>query len=262
VLQKLFPHQLENNRNLRNYCNNLKPRYKLVINVFACATIEKYKKEILKINETWGKKAQSLGVKLLFFLGQEQTDLVGPNYIYLTGVSNDYKSASIKQNLGLKYIYENYNPDFVFTCGTDTFVNIDNMLSYIDTFDKNKNLYIGGHGDTRLVENNSLYFHSGGAGFIITNKALSDIYLDLYDMYEKWISFCPPELRDACDVAISYFLKRVNTEVVKNKKFYSCNYLGYAYNNTYKCCNIENIKDIITCHHMNMEDFDIYSSMI
>ena len=242
-----------------DYCNNLKPRYKLVINMFACATIEKYKQEILKINETWGKKA---GIKLLFFLGEEQTDLEGPNYIYLKGVSNDYTSASFKQNLGLKYIYENYNADFVFTCGTDTFVNIDNMLSYIATFDKNKNLYIGGHGSTRMVDGNELYFHSGGAGFIMTNKALSAIYLDLYDMYEKWILFCAPELRDSCDVAIAYFLKRVNTEVVKNKNFYSCNYRGYCYNNTYKCCDIENIENMITCHHMNMEDFDEYSLLI
>ena len=136
------------------------------------------------------------------------------------------------------------------------------MLSYIATFDKNKNLYIGGHGSTRMVDGNELYFHSGGAGFIMTNKALSAIYLDLYDMYEKWILFCPPELRDACDVAIAYFLKRVNTEVVKNKNFYSCNYRGYCYNNTYKCCDIENIENMITCHHMNMEDFDEYSLLI
>jgi hypothetical protein len=57
------------------FANCFKPKYKLVINIFACATVEKYKNEILKINETWGKVAEELGIKVLFFLGEEQTDL-------------------------------------------------------------------------------------------------------------------------------------------------------------------------------------------
>jgi hypothetical protein len=44
---------------------NKKESYKLVICVFGCATIPEYKNEILKIDETWGNRAQQKGV--IFF---------------------------------------------------------------------------------------------------------------------------------------------------------------------------------------------------
>ena len=46
-------------------------------------------------------------------LKREKTDLIDDKYIYLKDVKNDYKSASHKQNLGLKYIHDNYNFDYV-----------------------------------------------------------------------------------------------------------------------------------------------------
>ena len=173
------------------YCNELKPKYKIIFNIFSCSTVEKYKQEIIKINETWGKKAQENGIKILFFLGEEKTDLIDENkYIYLKDVKNDYNSAAYKQNLGLKYIYENYNADFIFTCGTDTYINIENLLSYISQFDKNQNLYIGGHGDYRILGDENIYFHSGGPGFILSNSVLSKIYPELYNIQNQWELIC------------------------------------------------------------------------
>jgi len=99
------------------------PYYRLIINIFACPINDKYKKEILKINTTWGKRAEK-GIKVLFMFGEEKTDLIDDKYVYLKNVKNDYESASHKQNLGLKYIYDNYNVDYVLTCGTDTYINI------------------------------------------------------------------------------------------------------------------------------------------
>ena len=122
---------------------------------------------------------------------QKKMDLVDENkYIYLKDVKNDYNSAAYKQNLGLKYIYENYNVDFVFTCGTDTYINIENLLLYISQFDKDQNLYIGGHGDYRMVGNDTIYYHSGGSGFILTNSVLSRIYYDLYNIQNEWEKIC------------------------------------------------------------------------
>lgn len=243
---------------IRGLFEKIKPHYNVIINIFGCTTIEKYKNEIIKINETWGKKAE----KILFFLGEEETELKGDKYFYLKNVKNDYASSSYKQNLGLKYIYENYNADFVFTCGTDTFINIDNMTNYISKFDKNENLYIGGHGDIRVVKGENIYFHSGGAGFILTNTALSLIYPYLHDMSEKWALISPPELINACDVSISYFLSKTNTTVVKNTNFYNCNHKGYCYNNTFKCCEPPILEDIISCHNMTSEDFEEYQHIL
>jgi hypothetical protein len=94
---------------------------KLIFDIFGCATVDKYKQEILKINETWGKTAEELGVKILFFLGEEKTDLIDDSkYIYLNNIDNTHSSAAHKQYLGLKYIHDNYDADFIFICGTYT----------------------------------------------------------------------------------------------------------------------------------------------
>ena len=251
------------------YCNELKPKYKIIVNIFACSTVEKYKQEIIKINETWGKKAEENGIKILFFLGEEKTDLIDENkYIYLKDVKNDYNSAAYKQNLGLKYIYENYNADFVFTCGTDTYINIDNLLLYVNQFDKNKKLYIGGHGDYRMIENNNIYFHSGGSGFILSNSVLCELYSRLYNIQNEWSTICSRNyveyLITACDVLIGYYVSKiVNVEIIKNENFYGCNFKGYANNNTFNCCGDKvNISEIISCHNMTLTDFDEYTNIL
>jgi len=243
----------------------LKKKYKLVICIFACATIKKYKDEILKINETWGQRAEEKGVKVLFFLGEELTDLTGDKYIYLKGIKNDYNSAADKQNLGLKYIYENYITDFVFVCGTDTYPNIDKLLSYLDIFADNKHLYIGGHGDYRQIGNEEIYFHSGGAGFLLSNKLLQFLYPLLWNLKERWEEICDqnntPYLKVACDVTIAYYVKQFH--IIKNSAFISCNHKGYCYDNTYSCCVGKlKINEIISCHNMTLTDFDEYTKLL
>jgi hypothetical protein len=228
----------------------------LIICVFGCDTIEKYRNEILKINETWG----STFVKILFFLGEEEY-LQGENYIHLKDVKNDYLSASYKQFLGLKYIYENYKPKFVFVCGTDTYININKLLKYIEQFNSNSNLYIGGHGCKRQVKEKYLYFHSGGAGFILSFGCLSKLYPLLNNAVEKWLEICPQHLIYACDVAISYYLQELDTTVlIDNDSFWNCNYKGMV--GSYSCHSNINIQKIITCHNMSLSDFDEFSSYL
>lgn len=247
------------------FASNLKKKYRLVVNIFACATVQKYKDEIVKITQTWGERAQKRGVKILFFLGEEPTDLIGDNYIYLPNVKNDYQSAAHKQNLGLKHIYENYNADFVFVCGTDTYVNIDKLLLYLDTFVNDKGLYIGGHGDHRKIMGEDLYFHSGGAGFILSKIVLDYLYHSLSTLQHRWEQLCEQrnlsQLKSACDVAIAYYIKQF--QIIKSSAFKSCNYKGLCYNNTYSCCvGKSNINDIIACHHMTLLDFDNYTKLL
>jgi hypothetical protein len=288
--------EYEKNKDFYNsqfkYGYDLRPHYKLVVCVFACATVEKYKNEILKINETWGKLFDNNGSKLfdnngsklfdnngsklfdnnggklLYFLGEDQTDLIDNNkYIYLKNVKNDYESASHKQNLGLKYIYENYNADFVFCCGTDTYINIEKIMQYLNGFNSNEKLYIGGHGTNRQIGNQELYFHSGGAGFILSNNALMQIYPKLNTMVDTWKQICfinnRIDLIGACDVCIAYSMNEINAICIKNNNFYSCNYKGYAYSNTYMCCCHKiQLNEIITCHNMTLQDFDEYTQIL
>lgn len=270
--------EYEKNKDFYNsqfkYGYDLRPRYKLVVCVFACATDEKYKNEILKINETWGKLCDNNDCKLLYFLGEDPTDLIDNNkYIYLKNVKNNHESASHKQNLGLKYIYENYNADFVFCCGTDTYINIKKTMQYLNGFNSNENgfnsnekLYIGGHGDNRQIGNQDIYFHSGGAGFILSNNALMQIYPKLNTMTDTWKDICfinnTMYLIIACDVCIAYYMNEINALCIKNNNFYSCNYKGYADSNTYMCCHKIQLNEIISCHNMTLQDFDEYTQIL
>lgn len=251
-----------------SYGLKLRPTYRLVIHVFACATIEKYKHEILKINETWGKLAEQQGVKVLFFLGEEQTDLVDPEkYVYLKGIRNDYESASYKQNLGLKYVYDHYNADFVLCCGSDTYVNIKNLLLTLNKYNKNENLYIGGHGDIRKIGKKHIYFHSG-AGFILSHAALKMVHPLLHNMFDEWANVCKlndvTNLLPACDVCIAYYINMFNSTVVEtNPNIYCCNHQGLMHNGTYTCCGTKvNLPSIILCHSMTMRDFDEYTTLL
>ena len=232
-------------------------RPKICFCIYGCVTKEKYRDQILKINETWGKD-----VDKFYFLGEERVEeFQGEQYVYLDGILDDYMSASYKQELGLKYIYEKYNPDFVHVIGTDTFVNIPNLLSFIKDFDPNDNLYIGGHGCNRMLDKN-YYFHSGGPGFILSRKCLELLVPYFGNMTNEWIDLCEKtkqEMKAACDVSISYFCHKINSNIVMapSKTFLHCNYKGFP-------CHINQInpKNIISCHLMSLEDFDDYYSYI
>jgi len=248
---------------------------KLTVCIFGCATIPEYKNEILKIEETWGKRASEKNVKVLYFLGEEQTDLIDESkYIYLKTVGNDYHSAIDKQNFGLKYIHENYQTEFIFCCGTDTYINVDNMLLYIDTFDSSKPLYIGGHGDFRTLKSKPYYFHCGGAGFIITQSCLNHIYPVLLNIKKEWNEICIEsnkiDLVPASDVALSYYLQNIvgdNLKIIENKQqFFGCNYKGIVHHKGtghFLCCNnIINLKTLISCHCMTSTDFDEFTNIL
>jgi hypothetical protein len=242
----------------------------LIVLVYACYTVEKYKKQIEIMNSTWVKKCEThKNIKVLYFLGEEKingfndTDCI--KYINLVGVKNDYLSASYKQFLGMKYIYDHYKPKFIICVGTDTYLNIPKLLSYINNFNYDDCLYIGGHGCERQIGNKKYYFHSGGPGFIITYGCLKKLYSLLHNLMEEWINICNKYnisyLIPACDVAVSYFLHQpnINATVIKenNLSFCHCNYRGYPCHP-----NQVNVSNIISCHLMNENDFYNFTNIL
>jgi hypothetical protein len=225
----------------------------LIIGIFGCHIVARYMEEIRKINETW--KTYSDKVTVLFFLGGEPTEeFSGPSYIYNKDLANDYMSASYKQYYGLKYIYENYTPKFVFMAGSDTFINVPKLLKYLRILNHEEPLYIGGHGDRRRITDKDTYFHSGGAGFVITVPCLAKLYPGLSTAVDRWIDICKEQkvgyLSNACDVGISYFIGETDTIVIKKEGFFGCNYKSS------KCCKSKiSPGSMITCHEMRSADF-------
>ena len=250
--------------------------FDVVFCVFGCDTIPKYRAEILKIHETWGTLALKYPerVKVLFFLGEEVGPLEGDEYIRLTGVENDYISASYKQFLGLKYIHDNYETKFVFCCGTDTYVNIPMLLNYLKNFNYTDNLYIGGHGREIQIGARRIHFHMGGGGIILSLFCLRKLYPYLIDAVTNWWAILEEanikvedKLKPACDVAIAYYLQlpEVDAIVVKpdDYMFAACNHKGYWLQ--YEKCTghgDHNYSRLISCHWLSLTQFDEYTYII
>jgi hypothetical protein len=234
----------------------------IIICIYACHTIEKYKNQIKKINETWKRDCDINNITLLYFLGGEPSpEFIGNHYVYNSNIQNDYLSASYKQWYGLQYIYETYKPKFVLCCGTDTYINIPKLVNYLKSLNYTENLYIGGHGCHRIIDGKSIYFHSGGPGFILTLPTLEKIYPLLSTIMNTWIDICKnnniKDLIPASDVAMGYFSQHnsINSQIIKVDGFFHCNIWGLP------CRHKEpmDMQKIISCHSMSLNDFDIFN---
>ena len=286
-----------------------KPFYNIIFCIFGCDTIEQYRKEILKVKETWGKALnvptdktptdKTFTYKLLFFLGEESISLDKESIsldkesisldkerntldkerntldkesislddddcIHLENVVNDYLSAGFKQYGGLKYIYENYCFNYVFICGTDTYVLTDNLIKFINNdsqISPDKPLVFGGHGDNRQISGLSVHFFAGGAGIILTKTTMDIIYPELGMLQEEWMWLCAENkyktFVSACDLSLCYFLKRRGIIFLNVcNRFFNCNYLGYYKNNSPCCAKSVDLGTMISCHNMSLQKFD------
>jgi hypothetical protein len=238
--------------------------FDLIVCVFACDTVEHYRNELTNVIQTWGAKANEYqNVKVLYFLGEAMGNFQGPEFIHLPGVKNDYFSASHKQFGGLKYIKEHYSPKFVICCGTDTYINIPKLLSFVIAFDCEKALYIGGHGNYREIGDKVYYYHSGGPGFVISKTLLEQIYPKLDSIIDEWTEICHENdvkyLVSACDAAVGYYAFTFNAlfVTIKNNLFIACNYLGEP------CCKGKvEPSEILCCHHMKTNDFEAFTKLL
>jgi hypothetical protein len=252
---------------------------KIAICIFGCASIEPYKTEIIQIQNTWGKRAKQKECRVFFFLGEKEnihpTEIYGDEYIFLKGVGSDYESASHKQNLGLKYIYENHPEiEYTFVCGTDTYVNIDKLIDFlkktIQPLTIENTLLICGHNDYRIIQNEKVCFPYGGAGFILNKNALNQLYPILETMFENWKQLCGnPDYIAACDLCIGYYATKLHFSFLKFwHLFLDCNYLGHKHskqtpNLYYVCCENKIIlSNVITCHNMSHCNFIDYTAIL
>jgi hypothetical protein len=235
---------------------------KLAVCVFACVTKEEYSKQVDKIIETWGIDADNNSVPIYFFLGEENNDKYnGEKFVYLKGVANDYLSASYKQWLGLKYIYENYDAEFVICCGTDTFINIPKLLKYLEKFDCNEKLYIGGKTRPIGINDKVYYWHSGGPGFVLSKKILEIFYPKLHNIMDTWISICNIDnvikrytLYPCCDVGMGYFANQeADAKLIRDDlAFVDCNHKNKKIK----------LSNVLSLHHMKSNDCDDYYKIL
>lgn len=154
---------------------------------FITITCEKYHDtRVKKIRETWGQSQDVL------FLSDMNIgdDIVGYDYL-----KRGYENIWLKYSEFLKNHNDDFTHDWYFFTDDDTFVNVPNIEKLLEKYDVNSSICIGHVGKLNpngtdmdgnqtgfplhtIIGNNvylPLTYVSGGAGFILSRKAMQSI---------------------------------------------------------------------------------------
>lgn len=123
------------------------------------------------IRDTWGLERSVMGLDLKFFIGHSQVRLL-PDEVALP-CSDDYRSLPHKTQLIAAYAMGRY--DYLFSCDTDTYVNVSALLdSGFETYD-----YMGlfsspdAIGKPNASDGRYWSWCSGGSGYFLSKKAMA-----------------------------------------------------------------------------------------
>lgn len=133
--------------------------------------------------------------------------------------------------------------DFYFFIDDDTYVNIEKLQKYVETLDKNENLYIGhpcGEGHM-----------SGGSGFILTKPTYLSLikYIRETDESKLYCSIYG-------DLSIFIWLKNCNVKRIENRLQLNPDNFRLKENNH------NNLSNFITAHYLKTkDDFLFYDNL-
>lgn len=134
----------------------------------------------------------------------------GLKMINLPNIGEDYFSATPKQFLGLKAIYEKYSDaKWFYVLGCDGYVYTQNLCDALSNFDWTQDLYVGGNFLKRTVLDTEFFFPAGGPGFAMSNslvkKLIPHIEYILKDIPNHHLFY----EEGACDAAMGYYLLKL-----------------------------------------------------
>ncbi len=159
--------------------------------VFGCLTVPKYRQQIEDAYATWIQDALAAKCIVHIFTGEIPADL-NPELARLcvnVNFGDNYFSASFKQWRGFEHMLYEVEPcSWYFTCGTDTFVHVHNILSMLDTYkDEHRPLCLGGYRAREIVKGHSVEYFSGGSGIFVNKPALEQLCEVVPEFMDWWI---------------------------------------------------------------------------
>jgi hypothetical protein len=132
------------------------------MNILYCVLHTKHQEaRANNILSTWGKNTN-----ILFYSDHDDPTI----NCYKVTDKSDYSSGQIKQIDVFQLLLKKYNNyDWYFFCDNDTFVNISRLENFATTANINA---IHGEIINCWPEDKSLYYPSGGAGYLLSKKIL------------------------------------------------------------------------------------------
>lgn len=134
--------------------------------------------------------------------------------ISLGNIGEDYKSAFLKQQLGLKYMYNNNpNADWYSIVGCDTIVFKDRLIAELSKFDSTQDLFVGTYYKPYSIDDIDFVSLHGGPGFYLSNSLMKKIMAIMDDFNIYWYNKSQTgELSNvdysSSDTALSYMVKK------------------------------------------------------
>jgi len=200
------------------------------------------------IQNTWLKLCSTI-IKYYFIIDDKINLGENKNYIYIKNLENDTHFSIFRHFNNIEY-------NFMLITYNNSFINIQNLIKFINTLDPNDDYYIGGHGDYRIVNNIKFYFHSYTPGILIS-KLTSNSLLDI-NLMENYNKICTSkDLLNLSGVAIAYYVKIFNIKLIINDNFYFCNWKGHPCH-TYNI----NVDNLICCSNMEIDDMLNYYKIL
>jgi hypothetical protein len=96
--------------------------------------------------------------------------------ISLGNIGENYKSAFLKQQLGLRFMYRNNpNLDWYSIVGCDTLLFKDRLIAELSNFDADQDLFLGSYYNDYSIDSISFTSIHGGPGFYISNSLMKKI---------------------------------------------------------------------------------------
>jgi hypothetical protein len=226
----------------------------IIISIVVC---ENNIHKIKSIQNTWLTHIKQHNLKYYFIIDEKYKEQFNEQYkeqvneqlIYINNLDNDTHFNIIRY-------FDSTNYDFIFINYLDSFLNVKNLLTYLKTLDATEQLYIGGHGDYRNINNTKFYFHSFTPGIVLTKPA-TKLLLD-NNLMTNYNKYCyNNDLGNFSGVAIGYYAYLLNIKLVINNNFHYCNWHGSpCHNNTI----IPN--NIICCFNMDNNEMNNYFNFL
>jgi len=172
----------------------------------------------------------------IFLFGGDSED---DNLIRLKNVGEDYNSCFLKQQLGLKYIYEkNDELDWYCMVGCDTILYKNNIIEELNKFNRDEDLFLGQSNNHLIVNNTNILAVAGGGGFFISNSLMRKIYPKILEFNDTWKNLSDsnklPVPYAIADIAIAYMIKLYfNIDSIHISGMFSQNPSKYIKSNNY-----------------------------
>jgi hypothetical protein len=174
-----------------------------IIILIMSSTNKIYEQLEKSIKETWYNNTNSQ-VEIIFYKDGFSDEIIFDGCDLILPISDGYENLGIRTIAAFDWVDKNYNYDFIYRSNLGAFIDINNMICFLEDKPK-KEFYCGVYGKY-WIENE--FNFASGSGYFLSR--------DLIELLVHNTNSFPQKIVD--DVAVGCFLYKFNIKINKNAK--------------------------------------------